>query len=236
MKGSKTVVPKYFKSVGIAATALLMLSSAFAQTVTVPTQQIIGIPAGATIPRVVSTSPTNMSESVGAGARDITINFDQPMDVAAFFWNIPQTATFPRLRNRPYWTNGNRTLVMPVQLAPSSYYEIPLNVDQQNFRAATGVPLQPAKLQFWTMRSGVSGMSTPVGGGTRFTPTSGRRPAAGVGLGGIGGGTGGGFGGVQATIAPTPGPGSTAVPTPVRGSSGGLTPRRAATPAPTSTP
>jgi len=152
------------------------IAAAVALAVPVPAQTVI-VP-GATIPRVVSTNPANLAQNVSYTLRQITINFDQPMDVATWYWNFPNVATFPVVTSTPYWTNGNQTLIIPVRLAANRQYVIPLNVDQQNFRSAAGIPLQPGQLSFFTGRQGgSSSMATPAGGGTKFTPTSGSGPS-----------------------------------------------------------
>jgi hypothetical protein len=134
------------------------------------TPVIPGIPFGATVPRVVSSIPTNGDQRADPTLRRITINFDQPMDVATFFWPLPQNQPdFPRVTAEPFWTNGNRTLVLPVVLAPNTLYRVPLNVGSQTvFRSATGVPLYPGVISFLTASGG--GGSVPANRVPGYTP------------------------------------------------------------------
>ncbi|MGI8908014.1 MAG: Ig-like domain-containing protein [Candidatus Sumerlaeaceae bacterium] len=140
-----------------------------AQVVSTPAPPIvIGLPAGATYPQVVSSNPTNGSKGVTPGSRQIIINFDQPMNTATFYWQAP--ANLP-LTQTPYWTNGNKTFTIPVQLQNNTTYQIPLNASDQAFKSAQGVPLPSGYITFTTGQGGVvaprtrrGGVPTPAGG------------------------------------------------------------------------
>jgi hypothetical protein len=114
-----------------------------------------GVIVQGTIPRVVSSTPTNGDQRAASSLKRITITFDQPMDTGAFFWPLPRNQQdFPQVTADPFWTNGNRTVNLPVNLAPNVTYRIPLNVGNQAFRSAQGVPLQPGVISFRTVYGG----------------------------------------------------------------------------------
>lgn len=117
-----------------------------------PTPVLQGIPTGATIPIVIQSVPANGSQKVNSSLTTIQITFNQPMDVATFFWPIPtDVPDFPTVTGDPFWTNGNRTVVLPVALNDSTIYRIPINVnDQLIFRSVQGVPVNPGVISFQT--------------------------------------------------------------------------------------
>lgn len=128
-----------------------------------------GIPNGATIPRVVSSEPPNGATKVNPSIHKITITFDQPMDVATFYWPIPQASDFPAVTADPFWINGNKTVVLPIALSRNATYHIPLNVGSTiTFRSATGVPLNAGVISFYT--GGSSSSSASTGQVPGFTP------------------------------------------------------------------
>src|SRR5204862_346173 len=72
-----------------------------------------------------------------ASLTKITIDFDQAMDVATFYYPVPQgVSNFPLLTADPYWTNGNKTFNLPCTLNPGLDYQIPINTINQIFRSA----------------------------------------------------------------------------------------------------
>lgn len=162
--------------------ALLMCSilvslaaTSVAQLTGTPSVIIGGLPAGATYPQVVSSNPVNGSRNVSTALRQITITFDQPMNVTTFYWPTPTQVNFPQVTNTPYWTNGNKTIVLPVSLSLGVTYQIPLNVYDQAFKSAQGVPLPSGMISFTTGSTGSSiGAGAPGGGyavgGTSGTP------------------------------------------------------------------
>jgi hypothetical protein len=127
--------------------------ASFAQT------QII-VP-GATIPQVVSSNPPNGSNA-SASLQQISITFDQPMNATTFYWLTPATSDFPQVTGKYYWTNGNKTFVLPVALQVGFTYRIPLNVNDQAFKSAAGVPLSGGYITFATTTN--AGVAVPRGG------------------------------------------------------------------------
>lgn len=122
-------------------------------TVPVQTPFFQGVPANATIPRVVPELcvPRPLQTNVDPNLRQIRITFDQPMDTALFFWPLPTNDPFfPTVTANPFWTNGNRTVVLPVVLAPSRSYAIPINTPTLVFRGATGLYANPGLFRFET--------------------------------------------------------------------------------------
>ena len=111
-----------------------------------------GIPLGATIPYVVSSNPPNNKKDASPTLPTVSITFDQAMDVATFYWPIDTSDQyFPYTVDNPYWTNGNKTVNLPVKLVPNHQYRIQLNVGNQwIFRSAKGVWLNPGQISFWT--------------------------------------------------------------------------------------
>jgi len=162
------------------------------------TPVIIGLPAGATYPQVISSNPVNGSTGQTPGSRQITITFDQPMNTTTFYWQAPSGLV---LTQTAYWTNGNKTFVIPVNLQNNTTYQIPLNVNDQAFKSAQGVPLQSGYITFTTGQGGVVNRGTPAVGGPRFgtvggTPIpnntgAGTIGSSGVGTVGVGTSTGG---------------------------------------------
>ncbi len=153
----------------VSVLAIASLSGAQALTVGTPSPQqsagntgyIGSLPA----PIVTSTVPANGQVNVNPNIQEIRINFNQPMDVATFYWPIQTTdPNLPLLLRDPYWTNGNRTLVLPVKLTPVMRYSIPLNVTNVTFRNTVGAPLQPGYLRFQTSSGGSAAPMRMFGG------------------------------------------------------------------------
>lgn len=111
-----------------------------------------GVPANATIPRVVPglSSPRPLQADVNPNLREIRITFDQPMDTALFFWPIPTNdPNWPVVTATPFFTN-DRTVVLPVVLAAGRIYAIPINTPNLVFRGATGLYANPGLFRFET--------------------------------------------------------------------------------------
>lgn len=185
---------------------------------------IPGIPAGAAVPQVIATVPTNGDVQVSPNLRAVKFTFSEPMDTATFYWPLPVgQADFPRLSGDPYWENNNQTVVLPVVLTAGATYRIPLNQGNQViFRSAKGVPAYPGVLSFRTAAgsrgsapSSLFPGTTPFPGAVSGTPRGGSRPGS------LGGG-----------VAPQPGsnlPSTNIPPTMVKPMATG-TPQAAGTP------
>lgn len=165
-----------FRLLTMTATVAAFVSLGFSQVSYTPIPvQVQQLPAGATYPQVVSSNPVNGSTNANAGNQNITITFDQAMNVTTFYYNYTSYPNFPTVTQAPYWTNGNRTFVIPVTLNKGVTYQIPLNVYDQAFKSAVGVALPAGYITFTT---GTSGSSSFSGGTTRFggTATTGATP------------------------------------------------------------
>lgn len=146
-----------------------------------------GIPTGATIPFVVSSKPANGQRNVPWTTTKIEITFNEPMDVATFYWPLPRSADFPLVTRDPYWTNGNRTVVLPVKLNPTRVYRIPINTSSQIFRSAKGVAANPGVISFETGQASYGGTAKPSAVyGNR--PFQGQTPSQPAGVGSAGSG------------------------------------------------
>jgi len=123
-----------------------------------------GVPNNATIPRIVPEQciPRPLSTDVSAALTSIQITFDQPMDVALFYWPLPTNdALFPFVTNNPYWINGNKTVVLPVKLSAGRIYSIPINSPNLVFRGSTGLYVNPGLFRFTTGAIGRGGGNVP---------------------------------------------------------------------------
>lgn len=165
-------------------------SSAFSQVPTGP-----GVIVTGTIPRVVSSVPLNGDQKVGTNTKKVTITFDQVMDTATFYWPIPTNdSSFPKVTAEPFWTDGNRTVVLPVSLQSNRTYRVTLNVGNQAFRSAQGIPLQSGVISFRTT-SGGSSVAKPANVGVTPAGVQGitgtpRVPGQGATVGGSSSGSG----------------------------------------------
>jgi len=103
------------------------------------------------VPRIVELSPLNGAQDVDPGLKELRVTFSVPMG-GGFSWcgDGPQ---FPKSQEgkHPFWTDGDKTCVMPVKLEPGVKYEIGLNCESaKNFQSAGGVPLEPVTYTFKT--------------------------------------------------------------------------------------
>jgi len=215
---------------------LSVAATSVAQLTGTPSVIIGGLPAGATYPQVVSSNPPNNTQTASSSLQVITITFDQPMNVTTFYWPTPPIQDFPTLTNQPYWTNGNKTINIPVSLGLNVTYRIPLNVYDQAFKSAQGVPLPSGMITFHTSSTGGAiGAGAPGTGyasqGPGGTPGTGYRPNTST-LGGMGvragttvGGTNHSTGNINTTGAgPTTG-GTVSTPAGAIPAGGMLTPK-----------
>jgi hypothetical protein len=190
---ARTKAVRTINLVVAAAVMAALCTPAVAQVSYTPVPTVVQLPPGATYPQVVSSQPQNGSINANAGNQQIIINFDQAMNVTTFYWQYPTTSDFPQITQQPYWTNGNKTFVIPATLQRNTTYRIPLNVYDQAFKSAVGVPLTAGYITFTTsgsgsssFRTGSSGIGTTVvgpgpttNGGVTGTPfsTNGSFPA-----------------------------------------------------------
>jgi hypothetical protein len=102
-------------------------------------------------PQVVTFSPANGARDVDPNLTELRVTFNVPMG-AGFSWTGggPQFPT-GREGQRPHWTDGGKTCVLPVQLQPNWEYRLGLNSpSHKNFQSEGGVPLEPVAYTFKT--------------------------------------------------------------------------------------
>ncbi len=102
-------------------------------------------------PRIVKLVPVNGAKDVDPGVTELRVTFSVPM-AGGFSWTGggPQYPTIPEGK-KPYWTDDQKTCVLPVQLQPGWEYHLGLNSPSfKNFRSAAGVPLDPVQYTFKT--------------------------------------------------------------------------------------
>lgn len=101
-------------------------------------------------PQVTTMNPQNGAKNVSPDLKEIRVTFDLPMrDGFSWAGGGPQYPGAPG--KRPYWTEDKRTCVLPVELKPGMTYRVGLNsVSHQNFKSASGVPLDPVVYTFST--------------------------------------------------------------------------------------
>lgn len=102
-------------------------------------------------PEIVALSPLNGAKDVDASLTELKVTFSVPMG-DGFSWTGggPEFPTIPEGK-KPFWTDGNKVCVLPVELKPGSTYRLGLNSpSHKNFQGAGGVPLDPVVYTFKT--------------------------------------------------------------------------------------
>ncbi len=103
------------------------------------------------IPSIVSITPENGATDVDPSVTEIRVAFDMPMG-GGFSWT-GGGPRFPEIPagQKPSWTDGGKTCVLPVKLKPNYDYVLGLNsVRHKNFQSKWGVPLEPVVYQIST--------------------------------------------------------------------------------------
>jgi beta-lactamase regulating signal transducer with metallopeptidase domain len=103
------------------------------------------------VPKIVSLNPPNGAQEVSPGLKELRVTFDVLMgDGCSWCGDGPQFPKIPE-GERPFWTDGGKTAVLPVELQPGMAYELGLNSpSHKNFQSAGGVPLEPVLYKFTT--------------------------------------------------------------------------------------
>lgn len=106
--------------------------------------------AAQSVPRVVSLTPANLSDSVAPAITELVAVFDQDMNRSGH--SICNGAkAFPKFRAKPQWRSA-RELVLTVELKPDTEYALSLNCSSaRNFRSATGQVLPRVDWRFTTL-------------------------------------------------------------------------------------
>ena len=113
----------------------------------------VAIATDATVPEIVSMSPTNDAKDVDPTIKELRVTFNVPM-AGGFSWT-GGGPNFPKTTGAPRWTKDHKTCVLPVKLKPRWKYQLGLNSPSfKNFQSASGVPLEPVVYQFTTRGAG----------------------------------------------------------------------------------
>jgi hypothetical protein len=102
-------------------------------------------------PEIVSLDPPNGARNVNPAMTELRVTFSVPMG-DGFSWTGggPHFPTIPDGK-KPYWTDGGKTCVLPVELKPGSEYGLGLNSPSyKGFQSGEGVPLPPVSYTFKT--------------------------------------------------------------------------------------
>ena len=102
-------------------------------------------------PLIVAIEPKSGSDNVDPGLAELRVTFSMPMGGgSSWTGGGPQYPTIPDGK-KPYWTDDQKTCVLPVQLEPNREYRLGLNSPSyKNFQSAHGVPLDPVSYTFKT--------------------------------------------------------------------------------------
>jgi|GEM_PF-515417 len=102
-------------------------------------------------PVIIDMYPENGQTNVNPGIREIIVTFNIPMG-EGYSWT-GGGLEFPKIIEgmTAYWTNQNKTCVLPVELKPDWNYRLGLNSpSHKNFQSAQGIPLDPVRYSFTT--------------------------------------------------------------------------------------
>jgi hypothetical protein len=106
------------------------------------------------VPKIVSLEPANGARDVSPSVTELRVTFSVPM-AKGFSWTGggPNFPTIPEGK-KPYWTEGGKACVLPVELKPGSTYELGLNsLRFKGFQSEDSVPLEPVVYTFRTSGS-----------------------------------------------------------------------------------
>ncbi len=115
-----------------------------------PTQAAAPVPITPGAPAVVTFDPPNGGTGISPSLKEIRVTFSVPM-AGGFSWT-GGGPNFPGSQGqKPYWTPDKKTCVLPVTLKPNWSYQCGLNSPSfKNFKAQTGIPLDPVVYTFST--------------------------------------------------------------------------------------
>lgn len=102
-------------------------------------------------PEIVSMTPKNGATDVDSKIKELRVTFNVPMG-GGFSWTGGGPSFPPNPDSKkPYWIDGGKTCVLPVELKPGVEYKLGLNSpSHKNFQSAGGVPLEPVSYTFKT--------------------------------------------------------------------------------------
>jgi hypothetical protein len=102
-------------------------------------------------PQIISFNPPNGARDVSPAVTELRVTFNVPMG-QGFSWvgGGPNLPTSPEGK-KPFWTDGGKTCVLPVELKPGWEYRVGLNSPRfKNFQSEDEVPLMPVVYTFTT--------------------------------------------------------------------------------------
>ncbi len=105
-------------------------------------------------PVVVKTSPQAGVKSVDPALGEIRVTFSKVMQTREM-WSFVKASSdsFPEVAGEPHYLNDQRTIVLPVKLAPGRTYAMWINSEQHDaFRDRGQHPAVPYLLVFHTRR------------------------------------------------------------------------------------
>jgi hypothetical protein len=106
------------------------------------------------VPQVASFDPYNGAQNVSPAVTELRVTFSMPMSGGCSWCTVSDDgADFPKGREgkRVYWTEDQKTCVLPVELKPGMTYRLSINAPEfKNFQSAGGVPLEPVAYTFKT--------------------------------------------------------------------------------------
>jgi hypothetical protein len=104
-----------------------------------------------TKPQIVSINPRNGAIDVDPKTTELRVTFNVPMK-NGFSWTGGGPSFPPAPADKkPFWTEDQKTCVLPVELQSNSEYRLGLNSpSHKNFQSAAGVPLDPVAYTFKT--------------------------------------------------------------------------------------
>jgi hypothetical protein len=102
-------------------------------------------------PKIVRMKPANDAQDASPDLKELRVTFNVPMGGGcSWTGGGPEFPAIPKGK-KPFWTDDQKTCVLPVELKPDSQYRLGLNsVSFKNFKSADGVPLPPVVYTFKT--------------------------------------------------------------------------------------
>jgi hypothetical protein len=115
-------------------------------------------------PVVVKTVPEAGADNIDPGLKTITVTFSKKMQDGSWSWVQMSKDSFPTMRGKPRYLEGNKTNVLDVTLKPNQTYAIWFNSDKfQNFKDEQGRLAVPYLLVFRTGNAKEKALDAKVG-------------------------------------------------------------------------
>jgi RNA polymerase sigma-70 factor (ECF subfamily) len=105
-------------------------------------------------PKVIATNPANGATDVDPSLAKITVTFNKQMLDKSWSWSYEDKDSFPQTAGQPFYTDKEKTCVLPVKLEPGRQYVLWINTARfKNFKDRSGNAVEPYKLSFTTSGS-----------------------------------------------------------------------------------